>query len=148
MKVIKATELARTLGMSRFTIRDICRNDSKLAFKKGRDYWIRISELAKRPGMDIIEAVLTPNSGKWVKAVDLAKMANLPRRTVAYWCATRPHFARRIGRLWYLSTDVLGVTPEQAEFLEKWAPSQKTAIATAHFLGELGSNTVEEDGDE
>lgn len=148
MKVIKATELARTLGMSRYTMRDICRNDPKLAFKRGRDYWVRISELAKRPGMDIIEAILAPNSGKWVKAVDLAKMAGLPRRTIAYWCKNRPHFARRIGRLWYLSTDVLGVTPDQAEFLAKWAPSQQTAVRAAQFLGDLSRNAHEEDEDE
>lgn len=140
MKFIKATVLARTLGISRRTVSDWCRRDPSLAFRReGRDYYIRVEQLAKRPGMDIISALLLENDGKWMKAVDLARLAGVPRRTVAHWCATRPWFARRIGRNWYLSREVLGATPEQAEFLQKWAPSARTSAKLAVLASDLGS---------
>lgn len=138
--IVKASVLARTLGISRFTMRDLCRRDPKLAFKQGRDYYIRLEELAKRPGFDLVQALLLPHSDKWIKAVDLARMAGVPRRTVAYWCKTRPWFAKRIGRTWYVSAEVLGTTQEEAEFLEKWAPQCKTAIQLAAFVGEESKN--------
>lgn len=138
-KEIKATALARALGISRRTVYDWCRRDPNLAYRKnGRDYYIRIEELAKRPGMDIVTALLLEKDGEWIKAVDLAKLAGVPRRTVANWCATRPWFARRIGRNWYLSREVLGATPAQAKFLRKWAPNARNAARIATFASELG----------
>lgn len=137
MKPVKATDLARSLKISRRTVSDWCRRDPTLAFKKGRDYYIRLERLAEKPGMDIVLAI-TATKQPWVKAIDLARWAEIPRRTVAYWCRTRPRFAKRIGRTWYISVEELGASPEQAETLRKWAPTHKTA---ANFLEFVASFT-------
>lgn len=131
MKLIKATVLAKSLGISRRTVADWCAKDPKLAVRKGRDYWIRVDVLATRDGMDIVQALLCTNQ-RWVKAIDLAAWAEVPRRTVAYWCQKRSWFGRRIGRTWYVDLEALGASPEQAEALKKWAPSHKSA---ADFVG-------------
>lgn len=137
MKIVKAAQLAKTLGISRFTIRDLCRRDTALAFKKGRDYYIRLDVLATRPGFDAVSVLLLTKK-RWIKAVDLAHMAQCPRRTVAYWCKRRPHLAHRIGRIWYVCIDDLGATPDQMETLMKWAPDKKTTIKFLDVVSDVG----------
>jgi len=116
MRTIRATELARQLGISRRTMSDICKNDPGLAFKRNRAYYIRLTELAKRPGFDIIDALLAPH-GSWIKAVKLAKMAGIPRKTMSTWCRTRPNFAKRIWRIWYVDLEQIGANEDQIKML-------------------------------
>ncbi len=128
MRTIRAIDLARTLGISRRTVSAWCKNDAALAYKNAKGvYYIRVSELAKRPGFDLISA-LTIESSKWIKAVDLACISGRSRRTISYWCLTRPRFAKRIKRCWYLDLEAMGATEEQVETLKRWTPNQKTAI--------------------
>ncbi len=112
MKSIKAVDLARSIGMSRFTMQDICQRDKKLAFKRNGVYYIRLSELAKRPGFDLVQALMIQSS-RWVKATKLAKFSGIPRRTIAAWCLSRPNFAKRIGSIWYVDLDGLGASDDQ-----------------------------------
>lgn len=93
---------------------DICQSDSKLAFKRNGIYYIRLEELAKRPGFDLVTALLSPH-GKWIKAIELARRSGIPRRTMASWCRNRPNFAKRIGRIWYVDLELLGATEEQLD---------------------------------
>ncbi len=129
MKAIRAVDLSKILKIPRRTICSWCKADPALAYKD-RDgvYHIRIAVLAKRPGFDLI-AALTLESSRWIKAVDLATLAGAPRRTISYWCANRPRFARRIGKVWYIDLEAVGATEEQVEALRTWTPNQRTAIA-------------------
>ncbi len=124
MRSIRAIELAKQLGLARQTIWDICENDSRLAFKRNGSYYIRISELAKKPGFDLVGAILSPH-GKWIKAVELAKKYGVPRRTMSNWCLTRPNFAKRIGRIWYVDLELLGATESQVDELESFRPVRR-----------------------
>ncbi len=117
MRTIKATDLARQLGISVRSMCYICKNDPTLAFKRNRTYFIRLSELAKRPGFDLVDALLVPH-GVWIKAIALAKMAGISRRTMSSWCKTRPHFAKRISNIWYVDLKQLGATDEQIEMIK------------------------------
>lgn len=117
MKYIEAAKLAKTLGISDRTMRDICRNDKKLAYKRDGVYWIRVAALAACPGMDEIKALLILESGKWVKVIDFARAASLPERTVRSWAATRPNFAIRLGKIWYISVEMLARNEEEAAVL-------------------------------
>jgi hypothetical protein len=143
MKAVKAIELARTLGISRRTMSGWCRADPALAYKKEGVYWIRLERLAQKPGLDIV-SVLTGTQNRWIKAIDLARWAGIPRETVAYWCRKRPRFAKRIGRLWYVSLDELGCTSEQAEALRKWVPDRGSIASFVEFTSRL-SNEVQEE---
>lgn len=139
MKSIKAIELSRTLGISRRTVSGWCKSDPRLAYKRNGIYYIRVSELAKRPGFDLISA-LTLTSSKWIKAIDLAAVAGRPRRTLAHWCVRKQAFAKRVGRVWYVDLEALGCTDDQVATLKKWAPNQKTAIRVveaAAFLNKV-----------
>jgi hypothetical protein len=98
-----------------------------LAVRKGRDYYIRIDRLAVKPGMNIISA-LTLENRSWIKAVALAAAAGTPRRSVAHWCRTRPHLAKRIGRIWYVDLEELGATDDEIDALKRWAPEKKSTI--------------------
>ena len=112
MRTIKATQLAKSLGLSRYTMRDICRRDTKLSFKKGRVYYIKIEELAKRPGFSLVDAILA-SSGRWVKAIELARAGNIPERTIRSWCAEHPHLAVQLASMWLINLDNLGASEEQ-----------------------------------
>lgn len=116
MRTIKATALAAQLGISRRTMSGICKNDPNLAFMRKRAYFIRLTELAKRPGFDIIDALLAPH-GSWIKAVKLAKLAGIPRKTMSTWCRTRPNFAKRIWRTWYVDLEQMGANEDQIKML-------------------------------
>lgn len=120
---MRASELADLLGISKRTVRGWCQADPKLALKKDGIYWIRLVELAKRPGFDVISAFTIP-SARWMKAVHLASILNCPRRTVSGWCSNRRRFAKRIGRTWYVDLESLGATDEQIEVLRTWSPSE------------------------
>lgn len=117
--------MARQLGIPRYTMRDICQRDSNLAFKRNGIYYIRLAELAKRPGFDLVGALLAPHS-KWIKAVVLARISGIPERTMRSWCATRPNFAKRLGSMWYVDLALLGANDDQ--------------IAT--LLGEIGKQKI------
>lgn len=139
MRTIKAIELAKTLGIARRTVAGWCAADPKLAFKRNGVYYIRVSELARRPGFDLVSALTLTNS-RWIKAISLAAVARRPRRTIANWCANRPRFAKRVGRVWYVDLEALGATDEQVETLRRWAPQQRTAIevlSAATFLNKV-----------
>ncbi len=126
MKSIRAVELGRALGISRHTLQDICQRDSKLAYKKDGVYYIRITELAKRPGFDLIKALLV-GSARMIKATKLAEMSGIPRRTVIGWCLTRPNFARRIGHVWYVDLDGLDASEEQIDAMMKRGLGRNTS---------------------
>ena len=98
--------------MSRRTMAWICKNDPLLAFKKNGVYFIRVTELAKKPGFDLIGAMLSPHC-KWIKARELARLSGIPIRTMGAWCKTRPNFAKRISNTWYVDLEQLGATDLQ-----------------------------------
>lgn len=103
------------LGIAQRTVSDWCAADPILAFKDSKgDYWVRIEEISKKPGFDLISA-LTLTTARWVKAVDLARVAGHSRRTMCYWCAHRPRFAKRIGRNWYVDLEAIGVPDDLIE---------------------------------
>lgn len=116
MRTIKATDLARRLGISRRTMSWICKKDTALAFKKQGVYFIRLTELAKRPGFTLISALMIPHS-RWIKATDLARISGVPLQTMNTWCRNRPNFAKRISNTWYVDLELLGATDEQIEQL-------------------------------
>ncbi len=118
MQSIRAVELAKKLGMSRYTMQDICQRDKKLAFKRNGVYYIRISELAKRPGYDLVRALMVTSS-RCIKATTLAKISGISRRTVVGWCLSRPNFACRIGKTWYVDLDGLNASEEQIDAIIK-----------------------------
>lgn len=137
MKYIKASLLAKSLGISRYTVRTWCQQQPGLARKKGRDWYIRVSELAKRDGLDPVK-VLTLTREKWVKAVELSERSGISRRTIAHWCKTKSDFALRVGRIWYISPTELGATQDQVELMNRWYPHG----AAVKFL-EVMSNEAE-----
>lgn len=113
-------------------MRDWCAYDPDLAVRRGRDWYIRVSELARRPGMTYVQALLC-TSQTWVKAVDLAAASGISRRTVSYWAKTRPGFGKRIGRIWYVDLEQLGATPDQVEIIRKWAPNHRSVAKFLEF---------------
>lgn len=112
MRLIKAAELARQLGIAPRTMRKICKKDPALAVMNRGAYYIRLEALARLPGFDLVTAFLLPTQ-RWIKAVDLARSSGVPRRTIAQWCHDRPRFATRIGRVWYVDLEGLGANNEQ-----------------------------------
>ncbi len=136
MRTIRAIDLSKMLGLSRRTVSGWCANDPKLAYKKNGVYVIRLSELAKRPGFDIISA-LTLETAKWIKAVDLAAISNQSRRTISYWAKNRPRFAKRVGRVWYIDLETLGASDDHVEVLRQWAPQQQVSIKVLETLNFL-----------
>jgi len=104
MKLIKAAQLAEALGVNRRTMSRICKATPDFASLHNGDYYIDLEELAKRPGFDLITALMLPTR-KWRKAIDLAREAGIPRETMAYWCRYRPRFAIRLGRVWYIDVE-------------------------------------------
>lgn len=115
---IRATDLARLLGIPIRTVVGWCHRDPALGFKKGHLNYIRVEKLAEKPGMDLVKAYLLPqNEQKWLTLAQLSKMTGIPRRTLAGWAKTRPTFARRLGRNWYVCLETLTDDPEQLEYL-------------------------------
>lgn len=101
MQLIKATLLAEKLRISRRTVAGWCAADPKLAIRKGRSYYIKVEQLARRPGLDLV-SVLTLGNSDWVRAVHLAKVSRISRKTICNWIQKKPRFAKRIGRIWYI----------------------------------------------
>lgn len=121
MRLIKATKLARLLGISRRTVAKWYQTDPALVVRKGRDYYVKLDQLALKPGFDLV-AALTIESACWIKAVDFAAAANHPRKSVANWCKGRSRFAKRIGRIWYVDLAEMDLTEEQIATLKSKIP--------------------------
>lgn len=141
-ELIRAGELARALGISRYTVRDWCRRDPELAIRKNGMNYVRVRVLATKPGMDMIQALLVPHQ-RWVKTTDMARLAGISRKTVNNWCRSRPWFACRIGRTWYLNLTALDASPEEMDFLKKMAPRERVSARILESAGELGQNLTE-----
>jgi hypothetical protein len=107
MRLVRAADIARQLGIPLRTMRDICKRDPALAVIRHGAYYIRLDELAKRPGFDLVSAILL-RTRRWVKAVDVARARGRSRRNVAFWCRTRQRYAFRLGKIWYVDLDALG----------------------------------------
>lgn len=138
MRLIKLADLSERLGIPRRTLNDWVKDDPALAvwvprkvcargFYSG-EYWIRLDRLAGRPGIDSIDALLL-GEARWMKAVDLAALSGISRRTLSYWCRTRAGFGRRIGRNWYVDLEQFGAQSADVESL---------------FLSNLGNRKTEE----
>jgi hypothetical protein len=115
---IGVTELARTLGVPTRTVRRWCATHPGFAVRRNGQYFIKIATLRRVQGVDPL-LILTAESHNWVKAVDLARVAGVSRQTMARWCKTRPWFAHRVGRNWYVSMEMLGVHPDNVDLLRK-----------------------------
>lgn len=114
MKLMRMGDLCRQLNISRRTFNGWVEADPTLGiFIKGV-WWIKLDQLAQRHGISLTETFML-GSSRWVKAVDLARIAGINRRTVAHWCLTRPNFGRRIGRIWYIDLAQWATTPEELE---------------------------------
>lgn len=137
MRVVKAADLARNLGISRRTVADWCKKRPDLAIKRAGSYWIRLDALANSQGLDLVQAFMLAHTKQhWIKAIDIAKNSNIPRRTIAHWCKTRPHLAKRIGRNWYIAIEDLDAHPRDAQVLRKWAPKARTTAALLEYASE------------
>lgn len=113
-RALKSIEIARQLGISPRTMSELCRKDPALAFKRKGDWYVRIEELAKRPGFDLVQALML-TSARWIKSTDLARLTGWSRRTVVRWCATRRNYAKRIGRTWYVDLSQVDAPEEKIE---------------------------------
>ena len=127
MRLIRIRDFCKQLGIPRRTVNSWVQRDRSLAkwvTYKGKsargiytgEYWLRLDQLAKKPGFDEVTAFLLPGT-RWIKAVDLARLARIPRITVAVWCRKRPGFAKRLGRIWYVDARNFDLTPEQLQKL-------------------------------
>lgn len=139
---IRATELAKILGISRHTVQDWCHRDASLAIKIKGVYHVRVEKLAERPGMDLVRAyLLVKTEQKWVSLAALSKLTGVSRRTLAAWAKNRPCFATRIGRNWYVSLETLTNDPEQLEILER---RMGDLSHKPPFVGDLSRNEEED----
>lgn len=134
MKLVRASEFARDVGINRNTMKAWFKSKRHLFVKKSGHYYLKLDALAGCDGIDIVDAMTLPGQ-RWVRAVDLAHDAGIPRKTVANWCRARPNFAKRIGKVWYVDIASLGASPEEAEALRKWAPDRKTLITFVDHVG-------------
>jgi hypothetical protein len=147
-RLVKASHLSKTLGISRHTVKTWCSASPGLAIKKGRDWYIKLEKLAERPGMDMVKLLTLLGSGEpWIRAVDVAAKAGIPRRTVAHWCATRREFGLRLGRIWYVNVSYLGGTTEQVEALRKWCPDRTSVIKFVEMTAGEGSKPSHDNGE-
>lgn len=103
-----------------------CEKDPDLAFKKGREWWIRLDMLAGRPGITLIDAYML-GSSRWILATKIARMSGIPTKTVNNWCRSRPGFAKRIGTDWYIDLEQMGATQDEVLSLGLGNPSQEPA---------------------
>ncbi len=122
MRLIKATKLAEILQISRRTIALWYRTDPELVVRKGRDYYVKLDQLALKPGFDLISA-LTIDKARWIKAVDFAAAAGCSRKSMANWCKDRSRFAKRIGRIWYIDLAEMGLSEDEIAVLRSKIPS-------------------------
>lgn len=118
MKLKRAVDLARELGIPRRTVTDWCIRDPTLGVyikggAGGGSWWIKVEKLIGRHGIGPVDAYML-GSSHWMKAVDLAKLAGWKRRRVAKWCRDRPSFAKRIGRIYYIDLEALGMDTDTA----------------------------------
>lgn len=118
-------ELCDRLGIPRRTFNSWVEKDPHLAVYRenhsgrengGGSYWVKIDRLVDKYGLDPVVAH-TLETSRWMKATTFAGISGVPRRTIAYWCRTRPNLGRRIGRHWYIDLEALGATDEQIEAL-------------------------------
>lgn len=127
MRLIKVVDLCERLGIPRRTVNDWIQKDPTIAVwvpakpraRRGvytGEHWIRLDRLAGRPGIDSVDALLL-GEARWMKAVDLAAMSGIPRRTLSYWCRTRAGFGKRIGRNWYVDLEQFGAQSTEVESL-------------------------------
>lgn len=109
-------ELCKRLGIPRTTFNDWIKRDPKLAVKKpGRPrgvWWVKLDRLAGRHGIDLIEALMLGESGRWIKAVDIAKTIGWSRKRIQLWCRNNPKFAKRLGKIYYIDLETWGVSQE------------------------------------
>lgn len=102
----------------------ICKQDPLLAFKKSGVYYIRLTELAKREGFNLVSALMIRHV-KWIKATHLARISGVPHRTMMSWCKSRPNFAKRISNTWYVDLELLGADDDQiAQLLGQFRQSE------------------------
>ena len=120
-RLLSLGELARLTGIPRTTLLGIAVREPHLTTRRGRTTYFVLSKLAEKPGMGVIETLTLADGPRWVKLVDLAQISGIPRRTLATWAKTRPNFACRIGRIWYVRLETLGASPEQQKFFERWS---------------------------
>ncbi len=114
-RLVKLSVLSAQLGISRRTLSDWCLRDPSIAVRRGgKGFWIKLDKLAGKPGIDLVEAHLIGEQ-RWIKAVELAEMAGIPRRTIGTWCRRNANFARRLGRIWYVNLSRLDITTEELE---------------------------------
>lgn len=121
MRLVRMRDLARQLGIPVRTIQRWVEKDPSLSVLKddgsqgGPCHWIIIAKLVER-GLKVSDAY-TIMEQRWVKAVDLAAVSGISRKTVANWCRGRPGFAKRLGRVWYVDLEQFGASPEEAAIL-------------------------------
>lgn len=116
-------ELAERLSIPRETFQKWIEKNPDLAVYKpggvgGGSWWVKVDMLASCEGLTPVDAYLL-DQRRWVKAVDLAAVSGTSRRTIAHWCKNRPRFGVRIGRLWYVDLEQLGMSEEQMESILK-----------------------------
>ncbi len=116
MKIKRAIDLARELGIPARTVTNWCKRDPELAFKKNYVWWIRLDRIAGRPGITLVDAYML-GSSQWIQATRLARLAGISRKTMNNWCRSRPRFAKRIGTDWYVDLDQWGADPDRIEQL-------------------------------
>lgn len=125
-RTLKARKLARDLGIPRRTMTNICRNTPDLAYKDRKGQWVvRVSELAKRPGFDLIQALMVTTT-RWIPAAALARILGIPPRTMTHHCANRTYNAKRIGRNWYVDLSQMDA-PE--ELIAEWLGQYRQTAA-------------------
>lgn len=116
-------ELARRLGVPIRTFNKWAQDDPELTvLLRGKrtklTRWVKLERLAGRHGITLVDAYML-GSSRWIKATTLATLAGIPRRTMAYWCRTRPGFARRIAHMYYIDLEQFGASIDDVEALHK-----------------------------
>jgi hypothetical protein len=120
MRLVRMRELAAKLGIPIRTFQSWVEADPSLSVlrkgpgKTGKVHWIKLDHFAGRHGIDLTDAYML-GSSKWLKAVTLAELSGISRRTIAHWCRDRPKFAKRIGRIYYIDLEQLGAGPEDIQ---------------------------------
>lgn len=129
MKLVRASELARNLGIPDRTMRQWCLTDPKLAIFisggiGGGSWWVKLERLAERSNISILDAY-TLSTQRWKKATELAKLSGISRKTIANWCRNRPGFAKRIGRVYYVDLEQMGANRDEIDALDgNWSQTE------------------------
>lgn len=115
-------ELAKELGIPIATFQKWVEKDPTLGVyvddRSGGSWWIKLDKFATRHGMTLQDAYLL-GSRRWVRAVDLAAVSGIPRRSLARRCRDRPGFGKRLGRVYYIDLEEFGASEEQLEKLQQ-----------------------------